>query len=456
VTDVYEEASRLTSITQGSNVVQLAYDAASRRTSLTLPNGVSTQYGYDATSQVTALTYKLGAATLGDLAYVYDAAGNRIEVNGSWARTGVPQAVMAASYNANNQQLTFGSQALTYDLNGNLTSDGTNTYTWDARNRLTAIMGSVPASFIYDALGRRNRKTINGGATDFVYDILNPVQEQSGSTVTSLLPGLAADEYFSRVDATSTAFFLADALGSTAAIADDSGGVATAYTYEPFGATSTTGAATSNQYDFTSREGDPTGLKYYRARYYHPSLQRFVSEDPLGFYAGDTNLYAYVGNGPTNFVDPLGLVLTQVRVPTRNGWGTVCVDTGIAPDLQRAVAEALKNGIPLVFTDAFRTTQRQTDMYFDWLANPSKYRQVGAPGTSYHEAGLAFDVSVSLLASHYNTWKLVAAVHGFYPDVAGDRPHFQIRAIQEYGYSNLTEAINHNQQMQCSPSKSAR
>jgi hypothetical protein len=35
-------------------------------------------------------------------------------------------------------------------------------------------------------------------------------------------------------------------------------------------------------------------------------LQRFISEDPAGFAAGDTNLYAYVGNNPTNLTDPSG------------------------------------------------------------------------------------------------------------------------------------------------------
>ena len=36
------------------------------------------------------------------------------------------------------------------------------------------------------------------------------------------------------------------------------------------GATGVTGT-TGNAYDFTGREGDPTGLKYYRARYYQPT-----------------------------------------------------------------------------------------------------------------------------------------------------------------------------------------
>jgi uncharacterized protein RhaS with RHS repeats len=47
-------------------------------------------------------------------------------------------------------------------------------------------------------------------------------------------------------------------------------------------------------------------LYYYRARYYSPQLQRFISEDPIGFTAGDINLYAYVQNNPTNYIDPEG------------------------------------------------------------------------------------------------------------------------------------------------------
>ncbi|HEV8574686.1 MAG TPA: RHS repeat-associated core domain-containing protein [Dehalococcoidia bacterium] len=53
--------------------------------------------------------------------------------------------------------------------------------------------------------------------------------------------------------------------------------------------------------------GRPRVSRYCRARYYHPGLQRFLSEDPIGFAGGDVNLYAYVSNNPTNYVDPLGL-----------------------------------------------------------------------------------------------------------------------------------------------------
>ncbi len=60
--------------------------------------------------------------------------------------------------------------------------------------------------------------------------------------------------------------------------------------------------------NFTGREYDDfTGLYYYRARMYDPTLGRFISEDPIGFGGGDINLYGYVGNRPLMFRDPFGL-----------------------------------------------------------------------------------------------------------------------------------------------------
>jgi RHS repeat-associated protein len=333
----YDNADRLTQITQGSSTVTYTYDSAGRRTSLTLPNGVLVEYAYDAASRLTGITYKQnGITVLGDLTYEYDKNGNRIKIGGSFARTGVPQAIASTAYNAGNHQTTFGDKSLTYDNNGNLQtitdSSGTTTYTWNARNQLTGISGpGVSASFVYDGLGRREKKTTNSVLTEFLFDDRNPVKETSGATITAnILPGLGIDEFLTRTEVSSgiTSYFLADALGSPVAVTDSTGVVQTEYTYEPFGKTTATGASNSNSYQYTGRENDGTGLYYYRARYYHPGLQRFISEDPIGFGGGDFNLYAYVLNNPVIFTDPSGeSARTICRRIARfvKGWGRVII-----------------------------------------------------------------------------------------------------------------------------------
>jgi len=182
-------------------------------------------------------------------------------------------------------------------------------FSWNARDQLTAISGGpVPATFAYDAFGRRAGKTINGTTTNFVYDGDNPVQELAGGNNANLLTGLGVDEYFIRTNPSGTRTFLTDILGSTVALTDPAGALQAQYTYEAFGATSVTGGSNGNPFAYTGREHDgPIGLYFYRHRYYSPTLHRFISEDPLGLEAGDPNFYAYVGNNPVTVVDPLGL-----------------------------------------------------------------------------------------------------------------------------------------------------
>src|SRR5207247_4321980 len=204
----------------------------------------------------------------------------------------------------------WGTAALNYDLNGNLTGDGVNNYTWDARNQLASIAatgGGTIATFQYDAFGRRTSKTVVGTTTGFLYDRVNAVQELSGSTPTANLLTGGVDQFFSRTDSTGTFTPLTDALGSTVALTDSTGAIQTQYTYEPFGNTTASGPASTNAFQYTGRENDGTGVYFYRARYYSPIYQRFISEDPLGFGGGDANFYIYAGDSPANFGDPLGL-----------------------------------------------------------------------------------------------------------------------------------------------------
>ena len=302
----YDNDDRLTSITQGTASVTFAYDNASRRIS-----GATTAdswvYGYDAASELTSIAYTgWSGGSLGTLTYNYGLDGSVTSRSGTLFTSVLPAAVTSAAYDAGNRLTSrvtsAGTQTPAWDANGSLTSDGINSFTWDARNRMTAI-GSQ-ASFVYDAFGRRASVTKNGmAAIGYLYSGDNVIQEQqSGAVLAAMLTGLGIDERYVRAGE----LVLTDLLGSTVALSNGSSNQTT-YAYDPYGVTTSAGAATYNTYQFTGRENDGTtaSLMFYRARYYNPAWGRFVSEDPIGV-AGGVNLYAYVQGQPTRWVDPQG------------------------------------------------------------------------------------------------------------------------------------------------------
>jgi RHS repeat-associated protein len=231
------------------------------------------------------------------------------------ASTQLPTAVSNAVYNANNQLTQWGSTAITYDKNGNTLNDGTNSYVWDARNRL-ASANSNADMFAYDPLGRRIKKTILSTTTNFLYDGVNAVQESGTLPTANLLTG-GIDERFQRTSSTETDDYLTDALGSTIELTGQTGASQVQYSYGPYGSQSASGATTTNSYAYTGREFDGLGIDYYRARYYNPTTGRFLSEDPIGLRGG-TNLYAYAGNNPISFRDSFGL---KPHDPNNNNCG---------------------------------------------------------------------------------------------------------------------------------------
>jgi RHS repeat-associated protein len=313
ITYGYDADDHLVSVTQGSNQTTITYDNAMRRSTVTLPNGVLLTYGYDNANELTGLTYSAGSTTVGTLTYSYDAAGRISNRGGTLDATNLPAAVSTTGLNAANQLTNWAGATLTYDNNGNLTSAGGNTYTWNTRNELVAISGTTTASFVYDAFGRRQSRTVGSTSTNFLYDRANLIQELAGTTATvNYLTGARIDETFARTDTTSSQSFLWDALHSTVALTNSSGSIATSYTYEPYGATTSTGTTSTNTLQYTGRESDATGLYYYRGRYYSPGFGRFISEDPLGSFAGP-NAYAYALANPISWADPYGFLSCETR-----------------------------------------------------------------------------------------------------------------------------------------------
>ncbi len=313
------------------------YDTLGRLGRVTYSNGITATYDYTNASRVKSITYaKSDSSVIGNLTYTYDAKGLIIGRGGS-----LTQQAQAASpttttptYNVNNQLTVKESKTLTYDLNGNLTNDGLgNTYVWDERNRLVGITGTVTASFQYDALGRRISKTVAGSTTAYLYDGANFVQEKAGAAAgaavtANLLTGFGMDALYNRADASgAVATVLTDLLGSAIVVTDKLQATTVTYTYDAYGNTTQLGTSGNSQ-QYTGREKDATGLYYYRARYYQPTIGRFISEDPIGWASGQSNQYAYVGGNPIGYRDSTGNFAALVPLVMEGALGAGIAYTG--------------------------------------------------------------------------------------------------------------------------------
>jgi RHS repeat-associated protein len=137
--------------------------------------------------------------------------------------------------------------------------------------------------------------------------------ESGGTLLERYFRGVGTDElvaaWLNDTDGKTKPFlFHHDQVNSTTAVTGHNGGTTQSVKYSAFGQVQSSTGASPNRLKYTGREDDNTGLYYYRARYYDPTIGRFISEDPLGFAALDVNFYSYVGNDPVNANDPDGRV----------------------------------------------------------------------------------------------------------------------------------------------------
>jgi RHS repeat-associated protein len=212
------------------------------------------------------------------------------------------------------QGITGATASYQYDPNGNLIqkTEGTDVwaYEWNANNELTRVTknGVEQARFAYDPLGRRVEKVAGGVTSSYVYDKTSILREVRGSATLKYVHGLGVDEPLAVDDGAGLSYFHIDPLGSVAKLTNASGTVTLTRKYDAWGNLEV--GTSEPGYAFTGREWDPeVGLYYYRARYYGPTVGRFVSEDPIKFEDG-TNTYTYVRGNPVLWTDPTGLFTT--------------------------------------------------------------------------------------------------------------------------------------------------
>ena len=171
----------------------------------------------------------------------------------------------------------------------------------------SATKTGTTASFVYDPNLRQIQKTVGSTKTKYVYSGSHMMEEWNGTanTLTTRYVYAGAEEPVLQMNSSGTVTYIHhDHHGSVIAQSGSSGAVGNKYKYGPFGESAT---LTGTTIGYTGQRFDSeTGLYHYRARYYMPSIGRFLQADPVGYEAG-MNLYAHCVNDPMDHTDPNGL-----------------------------------------------------------------------------------------------------------------------------------------------------
>ena len=259
-------------------------------------------YTYDSLSRVTKRTIKnLSNVILSEETYSYDAAGNITD--DSEDTTFV--------YDTNNRLTNYNGQTVSYDLDGNMLSNGDLSFTYDSANRLISAGGHT---YTYNVENVRVRNLCNDEDITYTYNtnanLSMLLMKTTNGVATKYVygKGLIGEE----VDSAFKTYHF-DCRGSTVAITDANGNTTDTFAYDTYGKLISKTGTSEVIFGYNGRDGvvtDDNGLIYMRARYYSPEMRRFLNADIVAGQisnAATLNRFAYANGNPVSFIDPFGL-----------------------------------------------------------------------------------------------------------------------------------------------------
>ena len=285
---------------------------------------------YDLAGRLTTVT-RDGAPLI---SYTYDANGNRLSET-------TTAGTVTGTYDAQDRLVTYGAAAYTYTAAGELLARtdpaGTTTYTYDVLGNLrqAALPSGTVVSYAVDGANRRIGRSVNGVPVQaFLYQgQLRPVAELdgAGTLVSRFVYGTGVNVPDYLVRGGTTYRLVTDHLGSVRLVVDAAtGAIAQELDYDPFGRVVLDTNPGFQPFAFAGGLYDPlTGLVRFGARDYDAETGRWTAKDPIGFDAGQENLYLYLNGDPVTTLDPTGEIAPWLVAAAAGALTGAVIDVGI-------------------------------------------------------------------------------------------------------------------------------
>lgn len=348
VTYTYDAVNNLKTVKDWNNsTTTYNYRPDGQLDNMVYPNGVITNYTFDNAGRPTGISTKRnnGSGTvISSYAFTLDPLGNHTQesiIEQYTSYPAIPTGTTNYSYNNANRIQSAGNISFGFDNNGNTTNKTGYTFGYDVLNNLSSVSGNLNAAYVYDGAGNRREATRNGVVTKYVLDILgmsNVLMEtnSSGTAENYYIYGLGL---VSRIQPNNaTHYYVYDYRGSTVAMVDATtiANVTHKYQYDDFGNLLQVEESDYNPFRYVGKYGvmyENEELHFMRARYYDPTIGRFLSEDPIW----STNLYPYADNNPITKYDYEG------KIPSKIGGGFKGAIWGGIKQVPYALADGIES-----------------------------------------------------------------------------------------------------------------